>query len=167
MQAGHDILLAEMKKHGMGMSTAQIARSVKELASKLNFKNADELLITIGNGKESVKNIANKLLKMMVDNDSKKETDVLKTKMQTGKDLTPKMITNVNTLTKKAAHTNSGIVIKGIDDVMVRLSRCCNPCPGDEIIGFVTRGRGVSIHRSDCPNAVELLKDKDRIIDVS
>ena len=104
---------------------------------------------------------------MVVDNGDKKEADVLTVKMQTGKDMTPKMITNSKTLTKKAAHTNSGILVKGIDDVAVRLSRCCNPVPGDEIIGFVTRGRGISVHRADCPNAQDLLKDKDRIIDVS
>lgn len=167
LQAGHDILLAEMKKHGMGLSSAQVLRAIKELAGKLDFKDSDDMLIQIGNGKESVKNITNKLLKMMVDNGDKKEADVLTPKMQTGKAITPKMITNVNTLTKKAAHTSSGIVVKGIDDVLVRLSRCCNPVPGDEIIGFVTRGRGVSVHRKDCPNAEDLLKDEDRIIEVS
>ena len=54
---------------------------------------------------------------------------------------------------KHEAHTSNGVVVKGIDDVLVRLSRCCNPVPGDEILGFVTRGRGVSVHRADCPNA--------------
>lgn len=151
----------------MTLSSIQISRSIKELASKLNFKDADDMLIKIGTGKENGKNITTKLLKMIVDNNSKKEADVLKPKMQTGADITPKMLTNVNTLTKKAAHTSSGVLIKGIDDVMVRLSRCCNPCPGDEIIGFVTRGRGVSVHRADCPNAQDLLKDPERIIEVS
>ena len=59
------------------------------------------------------------------------------------------------------------MVVKGVDDVLVRLSRCCNPVPGDEIIGFVTRGRGVSVHRADCPNAVDLKKNPERIIDVA
>ena len=167
LQAGRDILIAEMKKHGMGLSSTQMMRSIRELAGKLNFKNADELLIKIGNGKESVKNVTNKLLKMVVDNGDKKESDVLTLKMQTGKDVTPKMVTNAKALTKKAAHTNSGVVVKGIDDVAVRLSRCCNPVPGDAIIGFVTRGRGISVHRANCPNAKDLLKDKDRIIEVS
>ena len=56
--------------------------------------------------------------------------------------------------------------VRGIDDVLVRLARCCNPVPGDEIIGFVTRGRGVSVHRSDCPNARDLVAQQERIIDV-
>ncbi len=58
-------------------------------------------------------------------------------------------------------------MVKGVDDVLVRLSRCCNPVPGDDILGFVTRGRGVSVHRADCPNAIELKKEPERIIDVS
>jgi GTP pyrophosphokinase len=56
--------------------------------------------------------------------------------------------------------------VKGIDDVLVRLARCCNPVPGDEIIGFVTRGRGVSVHRASCPNAKDLLSNPERMINV-
>ena len=56
--------------------------------------------------------------------------------------------------------------VEGLDDVMVRLSRCCTPVPGDEIMGFVTRGRGVSVHRTDCANALSLRSQADRVIDV-
>ena len=60
-----------------------------------------------------------------------------------------------------------GVHVEGLDDVMVRLSRCCTPVPGDEIVGFITRGRGVSVHRSDCANAVSLVAGQaDRLIDV-
>ena len=62
--------------------------------------------------------------------------------------------------------SGGGVKVVGIDDVLVRLGGCCNPVPGDEIIGFVTRGRGVSVHRADCPNAKELLSQPERIIDV-
>jgi GTP pyrophosphokinase len=58
------------------------------------------------------------------------------------------------------------VTVKGIDDVLVRLARCCNPVPGDAIVGFVTRGRGVSVHREDCPNAKDLVAQHERIIDV-
>jgi guanosine-3',5'-bis(diphosphate) 3'-pyrophosphohydrolase len=56
--------------------------------------------------------------------------------------------------------------VQGIDDVLVRLARCCNPVPGDGIVGFVTRGRGLSVHRADCPNAKDLLREPERIIKV-
>jgi len=59
-----------------------------------------------------------------------------------------------------------GVHVEGLDDVMVRLSRCCTPVPGDEIMGFVTRGRGVSVHRTDCANAVSLRSQADRVIEV-
>ena len=62
--------------------------------------------------------------------------------------------------------SNSGVLVKGEEGLVVHLSKCCNPVPGDDIVGFVTRGRGVSVHRADCPNAINF-PDKDRMIDVS
>jgi guanosine-3',5'-bis(diphosphate) 3'-pyrophosphohydrolase len=59
-----------------------------------------------------------------------------------------------------------GVHVEGLDDLMVRLSRCCTPVPGDEIIGFVTRGRGVSVHRADCANAIGLVNQSERLIEV-
>ena len=78
----------------------------------------------------------------------------------------PPMLTSVKRPKKHETHASNGVVVRGIDDVLVRLSRCCNPVPGDKIIGFVTRGRGVSVHREDCPNAVELKQHPERIIEV-
>lgn len=78
----------------------------------------------------------------------------------------PPMITSVRRPKKHETHSSAGVVVRGISDVLVRLSKCCNPVPGDKIIGFVTRGRGVSVHRADCPNAIELMKHPERIIDV-
>ena len=62
--------------------------------------------------------------------------------------------------------SSSGIVVKGIDNCLVKLSKCCSPLPGDEIVGYITKGRGVSVHRKDCVNINELLKEENRIIDV-
>jgi len=67
---------------------------------------------------------------------------------------------------KKVSPSKVGIVVKGIDNCLVRLSKCCNPVPGDEIIGFITRGRGVSVHRKDCVNVNDLISQEDRMIDV-
>ena len=67
---------------------------------------------------------------------------------------------------KNVKPSSTGVVVKGIDNCLVKLSRCCNPVPGDNIIGYITKGRGVSVHRTDCVNVKDLLKEEDRIIDV-
>ena len=73
-------------------------------------------------------------------------------------------------LSKEKVHkekpSQNGVIVKGIDNCLVKLSKCCNPVPGDEIIGYITRGRGVSVHRTDCVNTKNLLNESDRIIDV-
>ena len=67
---------------------------------------------------------------------------------------------------QKQHASDNGIIVKGIDNCLVRLSRCCNPVPGDSIVGYITRGRGVSVHRTDCPNIVAMSELENRVIDV-
>lgn len=167
LQNGRDRLSHEMRKHGLGISSAQSMRVVKSVADSLGYNDADDMLVNIGTGKESSQHVANRLLKILVDkgNEADATPGFGASDMSTGK--LPPMLTSVNRPKKHEAHTSNGVVVKGIDDVLVRLSRCCNPVPGDDILGFVTRGRGVSVHRADCPNAADLMTEPERIIDVA
>ena len=166
LQMGHDKLSREMRKHGMGISNAQAGRAIKSVAEHLGYKEADDMLVNIGAGKESAQHVANRLLKLLVDKGTQEAQmpGIGSSAMSTGK--MPPMLTSVKRPKRHETHSATGVVVKGLDDVLVRLSKCCNPVPGDSIIGFVTRGRGVSVHRSDCPNAKDLLKEPERIIDV-
>ncbi len=166
-QVGHDMLMREMRKHGFGISNARATRALKSVAEAMGFNDSDDMFVQLARGKESAQHIANRLLKLLVD--SAKEEEV-KPRIGTGEASTgvmAPMLTSVKRPKKHETHSSNGVVVKGIDDVLIRLSRCCNPVPGDEIVGFVTRGRGVSVHRADCPNADDLRRNPERLIEVS
>lgn len=167
LQIGRDKLTREMRKHGLGISSAQSTRAIKQVSEALGYKEPDDMLVSIGAGRENPTHVANRLLKILVDRGTEdaEKPSVGMSASATGK--MPPMLTSVKRPKKHETHASNGVVVKGIDDVLVRLSRCCNPVPGDKIVGFVTRGRGVSVHRADCPNAQELLQQPERIIDVS
>lgn len=164
---GHDILMREMRKHGVGLSNARSARALKIVADAMGFNGPDDMFVQLARGNESAQHVANRLLKILVDRGTEESQ---KPKIGQGDNSTgimPPLITSVKRPKKHETHSSNGVIVKGLDDILVRLSRCCNPVPGDEIIGFVTRGRGVSVHRADCPNATDLKKDPNRIIDVA
>lgn len=167
LQLGRDKLAREMRKHGLGISSAQSMRAIKSVAEAMGFNDPDDMFVQLGTGKESAQHVANRLLKILVDKGTAEaeKPDLGVSASSTG--IMAPMLTSVKRPKRHETHSANGIVVKGVDDVLVRLSKCCNPVPGDEILGFVTRGRGVSVHRADCPNAIELKKEPERIIDVS
>lgn len=166
MQEGRDILMREMRKHGFGISSAQSMRAMREVAEAMGYKDADDMLVNIGTGKEAPMHVANRMLKLLVDNGTEDASKPLMGTSASSTGKMPPMLTSVKRPKKHETHSSNGVVVRGIDDVLVRLSRCCNPVPGDKIVGFVTRGRGVSVHRDDCPNAVALKQHPERIIEV-
>lgn len=128
----------------------------EKVMARYAFKDWDSVLASIGHGGLKEGQVINKML----DEKAKKQK----------KEVTDKVILDgIEEMTGKAPETKkskSGIVVKGIHDVAVRFSRCCSPVPGDEIVGFVTRGRGISIHRTDCINIINLPSDERvRLID--
>lgn len=161
---GREILSREMRKHGFGIANSNSVRALRQVAEHLGYKEPDDMLVNIGTGKESVLHVANRLLKILDPRQNTHDGTDMPAMSLTGKN--PPMLTNVRTTKKPETHNRSGIVVRGLDNALVRLSRCCNPVPGDDIIGFITRGRGVSIHRHDCPNAADLMEHPERMIHV-
>ena len=155
---GRDELAKVMRKHGLGIGSKTAEKAITEVAQEMNYAHSEDILAGIGAGKLSAKQIGTKLLKLMA-----KDGEVPKVEpAEPDFPLSKPMIAPRS----KRRKSTGGVKVIGIDDVLVRLANCCHPVPGDKIIGFVTRGRGVSVHRRDCPNARELLSTPERIIEV-
>jgi GTP pyrophosphokinase len=158
LQHGRDELSKVMRKHGMGIGSKSAEKALDAVALEMNYAKGEDLLAQIGASKLSAKLVGTRLLKIMSKEGEGAEPPKPSSELPLSQPMTPPR--------SARKRPGGGVVVKGIDDVLVRLARCCNPVPGDEIIGFVTRGRGVSVHRRSCPNATELLSTPERIIDV-
>ncbi|WP_202906839.1 RelA/SpoT family protein [Abyssisolibacter fermentans] len=146
---GKDSLEKEVKRQGYKLTEILKDDWLKKIAKKLSLNEINDLYAELGYGSITIKQIMSKLKEYHNEYyKNKKEDEPLK-----------------NNKYKKKPEPTQGIVIKGIDNVKVRFAKCCNPVPGDKIIGYITRGRGVSVHRQDCPNINDLSKET-RFIDV-
>jgi GTP pyrophosphokinase len=154
LQRGKDELTKILRKQGLSFG-AEGQKALETVAGEMNYARADDLIAGVGGGKVSGKQVVTKLIKHLAAD----ERPAQEPEPEPEVPLVPPRA--------KRRTSSTGVKVKGIDDVLVRVARCCNPVPGDDIIGFVTRGRGVSVHRSDCPNAKELLNSPERIIDVA
>ena len=152
IERGKEILEKEAKKLSVKQSDLFKPDAIKKVLDKYHFATLDDLTASVGFGGITATKILARLLE-----EYKKEHEE--------EDLENKIEELV-----KARPTNkpskSGVIVKGIDNCLVKLSKCCNPLPGDNIIGYITKGRGVSVHRTNCPNVNELFEDDNRIIDV-
>lgn len=153
-EIGQQQLDRELKNLGSSIKSISKKNRDKELLERFNFNSLDDLFAAVGLGEISCQTIINFLgLKPL------EEHVEVKSNIQTMKKDVP---------AKKVVRTvhESGVVVNGVENLMVRLSRCCNPVPGDAIVGYITRGRGVSVHREDCPNIQNDPELKSRTIDV-
>ena len=145
---GRDLFTLYCKNKNININELTQNSVMDEVLRKYGFNNTDALMAAIGHGALKEGQVANRLLEVYEKNHKVKVSD-------------EETLENIeeNADTKRMlprSKNSSGIVVKGINDVAVRFMRCCNPLPGDEIVGFVTRGRGVSIHRTDCVNVVTM-----------
>ena len=143
---GKEMLAAYCKAKGFVLSDLMKPKYMQIVQEKYGFKDWDSILAALGHGGLKEGQIVNRLAEEYSKDHRKELTD-------------ESVLEKVAEAAKNKVHitrSKSGIVVKGIDDMAVRFSRCCNPVPGDEIVGFITRGRGMSIHRTDCVNIIHL-----------
>ncbi len=146
---GSEMLEKELKRQGYDLNQAMTPDNIKEALDKFNFPDEEDMLAAIGYGGITPAQIITRL------------TEKLRKELQDDDLFIPEIKAPV-----KKQKLAQGVRVKGVDNLLVRFARCCNPVPGDDIIGFVTRGRGVSIHRMDCLNVTTLVEENERIIAV-
>ncbi|MEI6305729.1 MAG: bifunctional (p)ppGpp synthetase/guanosine-3',5'-bis(diphosphate) 3'-pyrophosphohydrolase, partial [Deltaproteobacteria bacterium] len=146
---GRELCEKDLRKYSINLQKIQKSGEFKKIAGEFGYSGDDDLLVAVGYGKISTSQIINKLLpeEKAHERAERKES---------------RLAAVINRLKGKSS---SAVEISGIDDILVRFGKCCNPVPGDEIVGFITRGKGVTIHTSDCQLALET--DPERRIDVT
>ena len=153
---GKEMLANYCKAKTIVLSDLTKPKYMQVVQKKYGFRDWDAVLASVGHGGLKEGQVVNRLLEEYTKDHKAAVTDET-------------IIERVSEAAKNKVHvtkSKSGIVVKGIDDMAVRFSRCCNPVPGDEIVGFVTRGRGMSIHRTDCVNIIHLSEaERVRLID--
>jgi len=140
---GREMIETLLKKHDFKVEEILTNERIADVANKLNFHDAEDLFAAVGYGGISTAQVVNRL------------TDGLKEEK-------PIIIPEGTKLPKRSRKADQGVRVKGVENLLIRLSRCCNPVPGDDIAGYVTQGRGVTVHRTDCPNLLSV-PDERRI----
>lgn len=157
IEKGKELIDKECKRQGVNFGKIAKGEVLEILLKKYNLNNLDDLYVAVSIGAVTAYSVVNKLLGFIKSQESEKEEvnlEQLKQQMQ-----------HVARIKKKS--NSPGVKVKGIDNVLVRFAKCCNPVPGDSITGYITKGRGVSVHRKDCENVNALiLNDGSRIIEV-
>ena len=151
IDAGYEALSTELRRARLPVRDVLAGPELAEVAASMNYHDPDTLYAAVGEHHVSARAVVGRVVKALeeLEPDAEVEAEIVRSRH-------PRRDTGT-----------VGVHVEGLDDMMVRLSRCCTPVPPDEIMGFVTRGRGVSVHRSDCANAVSLTADQaDRLIDV-
>ena len=150
---GREGLEEALKKRGVPMQKVAGSALLADVIREMGFRKASEFYIALGQGKISTKTVVNKVLQRLKAGESVED------------DMRP-AAAHADRARRTKDASNYGIVVKGVEDVAVRLAKCCRPVPGDEIAGYVSLGRGITIHRTDCKNVKALKRAPERFVDV-
>lgn len=156
IEHGKDAIARAMRKQGLPIQRILTGDSLVTLAHEMRYPDISSLYAAIGEGHVAAQNIVQKLVQALGGEEGATE-DLAETATPTHDN---------RRAVRRRAKGDPGVIVKGVDDVWVKLSRCCTPVPGDPIVGFVTRGNGVSVHRADCVNVEALSQQPERMIDV-
>jgi GTP pyrophosphokinase len=151
MGEGRDQVNRLLRKEGLGLTAAKRDEFLASVANSLGFQDIDSLFVSVGDGNTHPQTVINRLLRMARPEEHVDDEEE---------------VADAITFAASRRAPAGGIVVEGMDDMLVRIARCCGPVPGDAIVGFVTVGRGVSIHRSDCTNIDALGDRSERMIEV-
>ncbi|KUN76955.1 RelA/SpoT family protein [Streptomyces griseoruber] len=154
IEQGKDAIARAMRKQNLPIQRILTGDSLVTLAHEMRYPDISSLYAAIGEGHVAAQNVVQKLVQALGGEEAATEEidEAVPPSRTRGR--------------KRRSNQDPGVVVKGVDDVWVKLARCCTPVPGDPIIGFVTRGSGVSVHRSDCVNVESLSREPERILDV-
>ena len=153
IERGKDIIARELKRIRLNSDELLTSKNIESTLQKYSFKTIDDMYAAVGFGSITATKVLSKILE-----------EYRKTKPNTEIEEKIEELHTRHNINENVSKT--GIIVKGIDNCLVKLSKCCNPVPGDEIIGYITRGRGVTVHTKDCVNIKDLFKEEERIIDV-
>ncbi|KUL35184.1 GTP pyrophosphokinase [Streptomyces sp. NRRL F-4489] len=152
IEQGKDAIARAMRKQNLPIQRILTGDSLVTLAHEMRYPDISSLYAAIGEGHVAAQGVVQKLVQALGGQDEATE-DIAES-------------TPIRPRSKRRSSADPGVVVKGVDDVWVKLARCCTPVPGDPIIGFVTRGSGVSVHRADCVNVDSLSRQPERILEV-
>jgi guanosine-3',5'-bis(diphosphate) 3'-pyrophosphohydrolase len=151
IEEGRDAILRAMRKQGLPLQRLLGGDAMTTLAKEMRYHDVSALYAAVGEGHVSAQTVVHRLVQSFGGPEGAVE-DIAETMVPSTKRTLPS--------------ADPGVIVKGATDVWVKLARCCTPMPGDPILGFVTRGKGVSVHRGDCPNVNALTSGGDRIVEV-
>ena len=154
VQRGKEMIAESLKRQGYTFAEAAKSEYFAELLKRFNMNEPEDIYAAVGYGGVTTGQVTHKLLEQVRKERREAALRERLENMEAGDGRAP----------EKSSH-NAGVIVQGNADMAVRFARCCSPLPGDDILGYVTRGRGVSIHRKDCPNIGDLMLDPDRIVE--
>jgi GTP pyrophosphokinase len=153
IETGREELSKALRREGLPLHKLLNSSALSEVASSMNLADFDALYAAIGENQASAQSVVQRLVRVLHSDEADEQL--------------PTTALRGVKAPRPGRRTSTGVYVEGLDDVMIHLARCCTPVPGDQIIGFVTQGRGVSVHRTDCANATALAdQSRERLMEV-